>query len=119
MVHRASKNSFVGKWRITEMSSWNKEYFDEEVPAYIKRGAPFNHRGTTKLKIDTKNVCPICGTEYPGCQSKQFKVIGQKSQQQEEIPPDIQPEAVNIIRDICQYKKCHLKFLARDNQTPL
>ncbi len=31
-----SKNNFIGKWRITSMSSWDKEYFDEEVPAYIK-----------------------------------------------------------------------------------
>ncbi|OGP02019.1 MAG: hypothetical protein A2Z91_06415 [Deltaproteobacteria bacterium GWA2_38_16] len=31
-----AKNDFVGKWRITEMSTWDKDYFDEEVPAYIK-----------------------------------------------------------------------------------
>src|SRR3989338_3974498 len=59
---------------------------------YHKRGAPFDHKGITKPKIDTKNVRHICGTECPGCQSKQFKVIGKKLQQQEEIPPDIQPE---------------------------
>ena len=61
----------------------------------------------------------ICGSECPGCQIKNFEVIGKKLQQQEEIPPSIQPEAVNITRDICQCNKCHLKFLARDNQTPL
>jgi len=32
------KNKFVGKWRIISMSEWDKEYFDEEVPAYIKIG---------------------------------------------------------------------------------
>lgn len=84
-----------------------------------KRGAPFDHQGTTKPKIDTPNMYRICGTECPNCQSKKFDVIGQKLQQQEEIPPDIQPEAVNIIRDICQCKNCNLKFLARDNKTPL
>lgn len=30
------KTNLISKWRITEMSSWDKEYFDEEVPAYIK-----------------------------------------------------------------------------------
>src|SRR3989339_1409086 len=84
-----------------------------------KRGAPFNHQGTTKPKIDTQNVRRICGTECPNCQSKSFEVVGQKLQQQEEIPPEIKPEAVNIIRDICLCSKCHLKFVARDGQTPL
>jgi len=84
-----------------------------------KRGALFDHPGTNRAKKETPNERHVPGTECPGCQSKNFKVIGQKLQQQEEIPPDIQPEAVNIIRDICQCNKCSLKFLARDNQTPL
>ncbi len=84
-----------------------------------KRGAPFDHKGINKPKKETQNVRYIFGTECPGCQSKSFEVIGKKLQQQEEIPPDIQPEAVNITRDICKCNKCHLKFLARDNQTPL
>lgn len=84
-----------------------------------RRGAPNGHAGTNKPKIETLNERHIFGKECPGCQSKSFKVIGQKVQQQEEIPPDIQPEAVNITRDICQCNDCHLKFLARDNQTPL
>ena len=84
-----------------------------------KRGAPFNHNGTTRPIKETLNARHIHGTECPNCQSKSFQVIGQKLQQQEEIPPDIQPEPINITRDICQCSKCHLKFLARDNQTPL
>ena len=84
-----------------------------------QRGAPKGHTGTTKPKIETPNVRHIFGTECPGCKSKSFEVIGKKLQQQEEIPPEIQPEAVNITRDICKCNKCHLKFLARDNQTPL
>lgn len=84
-----------------------------------KRGAPKGHNGTTKPKIETSNERHILGKECPNCQSKSFEVIGQKIQQQEEIPPEIQPEAVNITRDICQCNKCHLKFVARDNQTPL
>ena len=84
-----------------------------------KRGAPAGHAGTNKPKIETSNERHIFGTECPNCQSKNFEVVGQKLQQQEEIPPDIQPEAVNIIRDLCQCKKCNFKFLARDEQTPL
>ena len=83
-----------------------------------KRGAQNGHFGITKPKIETSNERHIHGKECPNCQSQKFKVIGRKLQQQEEIPPEIQPEAVNIIRDICQCDKCHLKFLARDNQTP-
>jgi len=96
-------------------------------PAYSKtidvkphqRGAPKGHAGTNKPKIETLNTRHIPGTECPGCQSKSFEVIGQNLQQQEELPPEIQPEAVNITRDICKCNNCHLKFLARDNQTPL
>lgn len=29
-------NNFIGKWRITSMSEWDEEYYDMEVPAYIK-----------------------------------------------------------------------------------
>ena len=84
-----------------------------------KRGAQKGHPGTNKPKIETFHERHISGEECPNCQSKDFDVIGQKVQQQEEIPPEIQPEATNITRDICECKKCHLKFLARDNQTPL
>jgi hypothetical protein len=31
----ASKNKFIGKWRITSMSEWDKEYCDMEVQAYL------------------------------------------------------------------------------------
>jgi hypothetical protein len=84
-----------------------------------KRGAPLNHLGTNRPKIETPNERHIHGKECPGCLSKKFKIIGHKLQQQEEIPPEIQPEATNIIRDICQCDRCHLKFFARDDQTPL
>lgn len=33
-----SKNKLIGKWRITGMSSWDKEYCDMEVPAYLNIG---------------------------------------------------------------------------------
>ena len=84
-----------------------------------KRGAPFDHEGTTRPKKEFAEPRHITAQECPRCESNDINVIGQKIQQQEEIPPDIQPEAVDITRDICQCNKCHLKFLARDNQTPL
>ncbi len=84
-----------------------------------KRGAPFDHQGTNRAKKETFNQRHIFGKECPNCQSKSFEVIGKKLQQQEEIPPEIQPEAINIIRDVCRCNICNLKFLARDNQTPL
>lgn len=28
-------NIFIGKWRITEMESWDADYFDMEVPAHL------------------------------------------------------------------------------------
>jgi transposase len=84
-----------------------------------KRGAPFNHLGITKPRLETKNFRHIHGDECPNCKSKHFRVIGHKQQQQEELPMQIQPEPVNIMRDICECHECHLKFLARDGQTPL
>lgn len=84
-----------------------------------KRGAPFNHKGTTRPQKEGGEPRHITAKECPKCESEDFNVIGHKLQQQEEIQPEIQPEAVNITRDICQCNKCHLKFLARDNQTPL
>lgn len=83
------------------------------------RGAPKGHQGTNRLKIETSNERHIHGKECPRCESKDINIVGQKIQQQEEIPPDIQPEAVNITRDICQCNRCNIKFLARDEQTPL
>ena len=84
-----------------------------------KRGAPLNHSGTNRSQKETLNSRHIFGKECPQCLSKNFNVVEQKLQQQDEIPPDIEPEIVNITRDICQCNDCHLKFLARDEQTPL
>lgn len=84
-----------------------------------RRGAPFDHQGTTRPHKESGEPRHIVADECPRCESEDIQVIGHKLQQQEEIPPDIQPEAVNVTRDICQCNKCHLKFLARDNQTPL
>jgi transposase len=127
---------FEKEKRIKELERELKKYKNSNTPpsanqhlkpAYSKlievkphkRGAPLNHPGTNRPKKETSNYRHIFGKECPQCLSKSFNVIGQKLQQQEEIPPDIQPEAVNITRDICQCNKCHLKFFARDEQTPI
>ena len=84
-----------------------------------KRGAPFDHTGINRPKKETNDTRHITSEECPQCHSKNIKVVGQKFQQQEEIPPEISLKVVDITRDVCQCNKCHLKFLARDNQTPL
>lgn len=32
---KTAPNIFIGNWRITEMESWDTDYFDMEVPAHI------------------------------------------------------------------------------------
>ncbi len=32
---KKAANIFIGHWRITEMESWDADYFDMEVPAHI------------------------------------------------------------------------------------
>ena len=53
MKSRASQ--FIGDWRIMEMEEWDREYLDEEVPAYIrfeKKGMGEFQFGLVKAKID-------------------------------------------------------------------
>lgn len=84
-----------------------------------KRGAPLDHKGVTRPQKEGGESRHITAQECPGCRTDDIKVVGHKLQQQEEIPPEIKPEATNIIRDVCQCNRCHLKFVARDNKTPL
>lgn len=84
-----------------------------------KRGAPVGHIGTTRWKREAKEERHIHGEECPRCESDDISVIGKKHQQIEEMPPDIQPEAVDVVRDVCRCNKCKLKFLARDGVTPV
>jgi hypothetical protein len=84
-----------------------------------RRGAPNGHPGTTRLwrvAHDERHIsCEVC----PNCHSKDIDIIGQRCQQQEEMPPEIQPEVVNVVRDVCRCNRCKLKFLARDGMTPV
>ncbi len=84
-----------------------------------QRGAPADHRGTNRSKKEAQYTRHIHVEECPECHSKDFQVIGKRLQQQEDIPPRIQLEITDIIRDICQCNKCNLKFIARDNKSPL
>lgn len=84
-----------------------------------RRGAPKGHPGTTRPWLSPHEERHISGRECPGCRSEDFDIIGQRRQHQEEMPPDIRPQTVNVVRDVCKCNKCSLKFVARDGRTPL
>ncbi len=84
-----------------------------------RRGAPKGHTGTTRPWLVSHDERHIRGKECPACHSKDVNMIDQRRQQQEEMPPDIRPQTVDVVRDVCQCNKCGLKFVARDGQTPL
>ena len=84
-----------------------------------RRGAPFGHKGVTRLRKNGGELRHITGDGCPNCGSHDFSVIGQRCQQQEEMPPEIQPEVVDVVRDVCKCNNCKIKFLARDGITPV
>ncbi len=84
-----------------------------------RRGAPNGHTGVTRPWRAPHETRRIAGDECPNCHSKDIDVIGQRHQQVEEMPPDIQPKTVSVVRDVCRCSKCNLKFLARDGSTPI
>ncbi len=84
-----------------------------------KRGAPNGHRWTNREWKAEVNPKYIPGTECPNCHSTDIKKIGERHQQLDEMPKDIQPVTIDIRRDICRCNKCKLKFVATDGQTPL
>ncbi len=84
-----------------------------------KRGAPKGHLGTTRPWRVAHEERHISGEECPNCHGKDINIIRQRHQQQEEMPPEIQSEVVDVVRDVCHCNKCGLTFVARDGQTPL
>lgn len=84
-----------------------------------RRGAPDGHAGVTKPRREPHEKRHILGESCPNCHSKDIAVLGQRRQQQEEMPPEIQPVVVDVIRDVCKCNTCNLKFLARDGITPV
>ena len=84
-----------------------------------RRGAPKGHPGSTRPWRVAHEERHIPGDECPNCHSKDINIIGQRRQQQEEMPPEIRPVVVDVVRDVCRCNKCKLKFLARDGMTPV
>lgn len=85
-----------------------------------RRGAPLGHKGVTRQRKVVGEPRHISGDVCPNCGSKDISVIGERrQQQQEELPPEIQPVAVDVVRDVCRCDDCNIKFLARDGMTPI
>lgn len=84
-----------------------------------KRGAPKNHAGTNRKNKIADEQRHITASECPNCHSTYIQVIGHRHQQVEELPSDIQPKIVDVLRDVDKCIKCNLKFVARDGVTPL
>jgi len=85
----------------------------------IRRGAPLGHKGVTRQRKLDGEARHIHQDECPNCGCKHISIIGQRRQQQEELPPEIQPKVVDVVRDVCRCNQCNLKFLARDGMTPV
>jgi hypothetical protein len=84
-----------------------------------KRGAPVGHPGSNRPWMPDAPVRHIVAKECPRCHSNDIKIPRTARQQIDEIPQEIKPETTIVERDICECNKCHLKFVARDEQTPL
>lgn len=84
-----------------------------------KRGAPIGHTGITRPQKPADETRHITTKECPGCHSTELKLLQQKHQQIEELPPDIKPNVIDVRRDIFQCLHCKLKFISKDGHTPL
>ena len=87
--------------------------------ALKKRGAPKGHVGCNRLWVPGAFVRHIVASECPNCHSTDIRVSRVARAQIDEIPQEIKPESTTIERDVCECKKCHLTFVARDARTPL
>ena len=84
-----------------------------------QRGAPKGHPGANREWKAEDVQKQIHAEECPQCHSKNIEKIGERHQQQDEMPPDIKPVTVDIYRDVCRCNNCRLKFVARDGCTPI
>lgn len=84
-----------------------------------KLGAPRGHTGTTRPWLPDALPRHISAAVCPGCHGNDIAVLKAVTQQVDEIPQEIKPITTEVKRDICQCNTCHLKFVARDGQTPL
>lgn len=84
-----------------------------------KRGAPIGHKGTNR-GWDHDAIGPhIVANKCPNCHSTDIDIVRTARQQIDEIPQEIKPVTRTVERDVCECNKCHLKFVARDGQTPI
>jgi len=84
-----------------------------------RRGAPKGHPWANREWKAGAIPKEIHAEECPQCHSKDIEKIGERHQQQDELPPDIKPVTRDVYRDVCRCNKCKLKFVARDGRTPL
>jgi len=84
-----------------------------------RKGAPLGHVGITRKKNDYGESRIIVAKNCPNCYSDNIRVLHQKRQQIEEMPKEIAPKAINVLRDVCHCNKCNLDFIARDGSTPI
>lgn len=84
-----------------------------------KRGAPKGHNGTNREWKSEATPRQIHAIECPNCHSADIEKIGERHQQLDEMPKDIQPVTVDVHRDVCKCNNCNLKFAATDGHTPL
>jgi len=147
-LHLLSKNKIIGKYleleKENEALKKKNEFLEKEIRKYknsntpssahphlksntsglkakkgAKRGAPKGHRGITRLWKETRDKVIIKDKQCPNCQSHNIKDKNIKTGQQEEIPPDIEPEIVDVDRYEHECNECGFKWIARDNKTPL
>lgn len=89
------------------------------APRGHKRGAPLGHPGSNRPWLPDAPVNHITATECPRCHGNDIRVPRTGRQQITNVPREIPTETTNVERDFCECNKCHLKFVARDEQTPL
>lgn len=61
----AQKNSYIGKWRITEMEEWDQDYVDMETEGYFefsKNKTGYFHFGLVQGQIDYR-IETVAGAE--------------------------------------------------------
>ena len=84
-----------------------------------RRGAPLGHPGTTRKRKDCGESRHIVAKECPNCHGNEIIILHQKKQQIEEMPQEIQPKAINVLRDVCHCNTCNVNFIAKDGITPI
>lgn len=64
---KKAQNTFIGNWRITEMESWDADYFDMEVPAHITIRKDLTgefHFGLVQAQLDGRVETKVDATRF-------------------------------------------------------